>query len=625
MKSPTNKVMKQNPALGSRLTMLFVSFLIVFTSCSRNEFPPEIADQEFFVDENSPQGTIIGILAATDQDENSLLSFEILEGNSDFVFLLDQRTGVITVNDPSKLDFEKTREFILIVRVIDNDPNDPLESESTIKITVRDLNEFSPELSDQLFQVSEFPLNGFIIGKILATDNDKEQSLLYKIESGNDDGAILLDSLSGDIIVADSSLLDYDVHKEIKCMISATDDHPVSPRKTYGLLTIEVLKNDSYKVSIVGTIQKGPFIQGSVITVLELDELLKPTGRTFQTTVQNNSGSFQLEDIELESQYVQLKADGFYFNETFGELSKAQLTLLGIADVSSTNSININLLTHLERGRIQQLIGQGLSFEEAKTQAQQEILNVFSIVLSEIRGSELLDISQANDDNAVLLAISIIMQGYRSEAELSELLAMMIMDLEPDGNLDDRNLQSKLINQAHLLQPDEIRSNLENRYTDLGISFELPDFEKYLTMFIENSGYEITNLISYPINGIYGNNILFQHSVELESKVHCSMAAILPGATSLQIKLSGGKWYYQVLPNPPKNWEVSAYDKNTKSQTFTSIEPGTDCDLDIHFSSPIVVDDSINTPYITNDYIKVEYFENMSATPTFEKTVHLYE
>ena len=47
--------------------------------------------------------------------------------------------------------------------------------------------------------------------------------------------------------------------------------------------------------------------------------------------------------------------------------------------------------------------------------------------------SEYLDISQPGDKNAILLAISVILQGYLSVAELSELLANITTDIREDG------------------------------------------------------------------------------------------------------------------------------------------------------------------------------------------------
>lgn len=613
------------PFISKRLIKIFLfSFIgLLLTSCVKNENPPVITDQEFTVDENSPIGTIIGAVDAIDLDENSILGFSILDGNTNSTFSIGESTGLLSVSNPSTLDYEKINDFTLTIQVNDNHPVEPKVSEAIIKIYLNDLNEFAPVLVDHLFQMKEFPKKDSLIGKINASDEDTGQSLIFAIESGNDDHAINIDSLSGEIFVANSTLFDLDLNQSIKCMISVLDNHPSAPRKTYALLTIEIKDGDVTIYNITGNIQKGPFIQGSVITVFELNKLQEPTGRTFLTTIEDNSGAFSLNNIELESNYVQLKADGFYFNERSGELSNAQLTLQGISSISNSNTININILTHLEKGRIETLIDQGLPFEEAKHQAQQELLNMFAIELPDIRDSELLDISKINDDNGALLAISVIVQGFRSDAEFSEILASIIQDFKPDGSLDDETLQSNLINHAKVLSSADIRSNLENRYASLGVAANIPDFEKYLSNFIDNSGYLITNSIPYPQNGSVGANILFPSSIEFISNVDYNMTATLPEGTSLKIRLSGGSWYYMVLPIGPKNWSPSSYDADSKSQTFTSIEPGTDCELQLHFAGPIVFNDSINEPYIINDYILVEYFENMSDSPTFVKTIHL--
>ena len=50
--------------------------------------------------------------------------------------------------------------------------------------------------------------------------------------------------------------------------------------------------SQSYSVS--GYVQKGPYVQGTEITVRELDSGLTPTGRTFTGTIDDNTGSFSV-------------------------------------------------------------------------------------------------------------------------------------------------------------------------------------------------------------------------------------------------------------------------------------------------------------------------------------------
>ncbi len=230
-----------------------------------------------------------------------------------------------------------------------------------------------------------------------------------------------------------------------------------------------------------GYVQKGPFINGTAITVSELDEQLVATGKNFNTQIIDNKGTFSLKGVELQSEYVQLIAEGFYFDEVRGEKSAAQLTLFALADVSDVSSVNVNLLSHLEKDRVIYLMQEeALSFTEAKQQAQQEVLAIFGIEKSDMVAAELLDISQDGDDNAILLAISAILQGNNTVAELSELLADIITDIREDGVLDSESTQEKIRNNATLLTLSAIRENLESRYEELGVDVSIADFEQYV-------------------------------------------------------------------------------------------------------------------------------------------------
>ena len=55
------------------------------------------------------------------------------------------------------------------------------------------------------------------------------------------------------------------------------------------------------KEIFTGYVQKGPFINGSTLTISELDENLNQTGRSYTTTIADNSGRFEQKQIELVS------------------------------------------------------------------------------------------------------------------------------------------------------------------------------------------------------------------------------------------------------------------------------------------------------------------------------------
>ncbi len=232
--------------------------------------------------------------------------------------------------------------------------------------------------------------------------------------------------------------------------------------------------------TVVGYVQKGPFVQGTELVLRELDNSLNPTGRTFAATIDSNTGSFTVRGA-LDYPFVELSANGYYFNEIAGALSAAQISLQALVDLRDNTTVNVNILTHLERSRVLYLIDDGRSFAQAKAQAQREILGAFNIPSSAIGGSETLDISQDGQGNAILLAISATLQSNKSEGQLTELLARISSDLREDGNLDNDQLQQALRDGMEYLKPRRaaIRANILARYAELGLVAAVPPFEAY--------------------------------------------------------------------------------------------------------------------------------------------------
>lgn len=245
-----------------------------------------------------------------------------------------------------------------------------------------------------------------------------------------------------------------------------------------------LLQNKITKDRITGSVQKGPFLNGTQISIFELNKNLSQTGKVFNTSITDSKGSFSIENIELESSYVFLSANGFYFDEIQGKVSSSQITLNAISDITDESTININILTHLERKRVEYLFKTGISFKEAKKTAQNEIFKFFGFEINESTVSEKLDISNTGEENAKLLAISLIIQGKLDVGNLSELLASMSNDFEEDGRITDNGLFTTLISNAKTLEFDLIRLNLVKRYQELNINATIPVFEKYIKLFL---------------------------------------------------------------------------------------------------------------------------------------------
>lgn len=238
------------------------------------------------------------------------------------------------------------------------------------------------------------------------------------------------------------------------------------------------------KERVSGVVQKGPFISGTKININELNANLEQTGKIFTTELDGDDGKFEVNNVVLESGFVQLTGEGFYFNEVSGSLSSAQLNLFALSDITSDTSINVNLMTHLERRRVEKLISEGFDFSRAKATAQSEVLSVFGFNSSAIDASEKIDITQNTESSAILLAISVILQSDRTVAQLSELLANLSTELREDGIVGNEALMNDLREGAKSLNYQEIADNLNKRYEEIEISASVPDFGAKVDAFL---------------------------------------------------------------------------------------------------------------------------------------------
>lgn len=380
--------------------------------------------------------------------------------------------------------------------------------------------------------------------------------------------------------------------------------------------------------NIRGVVQKGPFLNGASVLIFELDSSLKQTGKVFSTNISYNTGSFEMTRVELASQFVEIKADGYYFNEITGKKSTSQLSLHALADLTDESSLNVNILSHLEKDRIKHLVARGSTFGDAKKQAQAEVLEIFSFEKPDITRSELMDISKEGDDNAILLAISVIIQGFRSEAGLSELMADIIDDIRENGQLNRHESGTYIINHASVLNLENVRTHLENRYNEINTEASIAEFETYVNHFLDNAPYEFTYFIEYPEFGNYGENILSEDKNNFNFGRY-SLAANLPEGTELKIIIHGneiGEWGFPFSINT--SWNRNLYDQNTHSQILTA-ESGKENDIEIIFSVPMsywadstnMVDGKyIDPPRST---LTIEYFENNSEDPTRTRSIYV--
>jgi N-acetylneuraminic acid mutarotase len=260
-------------------------------------------------------------------------------------------------------------------------------------------------------------------------------------------------------------------------------------KKTAVLILIPFLvltscKKDNETDSIVtrsgmdGYIQKGPFISGSSITFNELDASLVPMGKTYNSTIINDLGAYTITN-NISSPYIEIVANGKYYNEVNDSITLSPITLRSLQRVTDIES-NVNILTTLAEDRIKYLVlNKSIPFGDAFEQAENEILKIFGITGNSFSHFNTMSLSGSDDSDAILIALSSIIQGRQSVTQLSEFITKFQADIKEDGTIENTDLKNIIKLNASNLNLTHIRHNLETLYQSLGLTITIPNFEKY--------------------------------------------------------------------------------------------------------------------------------------------------
>ncbi len=188
------------------LNLLMVCIALSVLSCNDDDeetnLPPEIADQTFSIAKNSPNGTVVGTVLATDREQDAL-TYSITEGNSNDAFAIGETSGQITVQDASAVLAEASTSFALTVTVDDGKNN----ATATITITLEDV---TPAIGDQGFSIDENSENGTTVDTVTATNPGQTPSD-FSITAGNSGDAFAINTSTGEITVKTASALDFEV------------------------------------------------------------------------------------------------------------------------------------------------------------------------------------------------------------------------------------------------------------------------------------------------------------------------------------------------------------------------------------------------------------------------------
>lgn len=156
------------------------------------------------------------------------------------------------------------------------------------------------------------------------------------------------------------------------------------------------------RVTVSGKLEKGPFVVDTFVTVQGLDAsghvLVEETARTTEL------GRFEMKIPDAP--YWRVIADGATINET----TAGQTDPLTMRAISDSRTINVNVFSHLEAERLDTLMREGMSLENALSQAATDRERAFFLDNPSPVSATQLSISDSSEslgmDNGALFVLS---------------------------------------------------------------------------------------------------------------------------------------------------------------------------------------------------------------------------
>ena len=236
---------------------------VIVNVLNENEHAPmfTLTSYTFTLAEESPVGTVVGVVNTTDQDtgNHGNVAYHLQSPSS--YFAIDSTTGIIT--SLVRIDREVTPTVTPIVVVAtDSSKNNT----ATVFITISDTNDNSPQFSDTLYEftVDVSSSIGTVVGTITANDPDLLSLTHYNIN--NSTIPFVVNTTTGAISVSQTLLntnapyqfilTAVDAHNSslsnqtnVRIYVTSTNDHyPVFSQRTY---TVEINENTLPSLSLL--------------------------------------------------------------------------------------------------------------------------------------------------------------------------------------------------------------------------------------------------------------------------------------------------------------------------------------------------------------------------------------
>ncbi|WP_240921769.1 tandem-95 repeat protein [Metapseudomonas otitidis] len=279
------------------------------------------------VNENAVNGTVVGVTAkGVDGDAGATITQYELVDNAGGRFAINATTGVVTVADGTKLDYETATSHTIVVKATSSDGSTNTQS---FTIQVGNINDNGVVITDSntaANQVNENAANGTVVGiTAKGVDGDGGATITQYELVDNAGGRFAINATTGVVTVADGTKLDFETATSHTIVVKATSSDGSTNTQSF---TIQVNNVNEAPVVVAGANVNG--VEDTHYTFAWSDFKVSDVDA-------NSTLSIKVESLPIEGK-LQMQVNGAWTNVTANTtVTKSVIDAGGLRFVPDSN------------------------------------------------------------------------------------------------------------------------------------------------------------------------------------------------------------------------------------------------------------------------------------------------
>jgi hypothetical protein len=310
------------------------------------------------VAEGASAGTTVGITAQSSDPSGPATTYSLIGDTSGGGFTINSSTGVVTVADPSKIDFESTapgHTYSITVQA----SNGAQTTSQSFSIGVTDVAPSAPtDTNPAANSVAEGAAVGTVVGVTAHSTDVNGGAVTYSLIGDTSGGGFTINSSTGVITVADPTKIDYET--------AAGHAYTVTARASDGTLT----SSQAFTIGVsdvapstpvdnnagTNTVAEGA-ANGTAVGITAQSTDVNGPGVTYSLTGDTSGGGFAINSttgvvtVANSSKIDYETAPGHIYSVNVtasdGALSSSQSFSIAVTDVASSTPTDTNNATNI--------------------------------------------------------------------------------------------------------------------------------------------------------------------------------------------------------------------------------------------------------------------------------------